>query len=338
MKVLVVTNMYPSPERPHSGTFVRSQVESLQGLGVEVCLYVIEGWRRTAEYARAFRELPAVARTAGVDLVHAHYGLSGFAALRVGPPLVVSFCGDDVLGTPGANGRTTLRSRLLRQLSHVAARRADAVIVKSEEMRGRVRGARSIDVIPNGVDLELFVPMPRAEARARLGWPDDDEAVLLFAGQPEEPVKNWPLVRDVAERLERGGRRARLVTLTGRPQDEVVTAMNASDVLLLPSYHEGSPNVVKEAMAVGLPVVAARVGDCAERLRGCHPSAVVERTVPAFVRAVGDVLDAGTRSNGRELVAPLELSAVAQRVLGVYEHALAGQRDGIAASPKVRET
>jgi teichuronic acid biosynthesis glycosyltransferase TuaC len=337
MKVLVVTNMYPSPERPHRGTFVRSQVESLEELGIGVSLYEIEGWRSTADYARAFRRLPAIARTEAVDLVHAHYGLSGFAAVRVGVPLVVSFCGDDVLGTPGTNGRTTPRSRLLRQLSHVAARRAAAVIVKSEEMRSQVRGARSIDVIPNGVDLELFVPRAREEARAELGWSPDSEAILLFAGPPNEPVKNWPLAREVADRLERDGRRVRLVTLAGRPHEEVVTAMNASDVLLLPSYHEGSPNVVKEAMAVGLPVVAAPVGDCAERLRGCHPSAVVDRTALAFVRAVGEILDAGTRSNGRELVAPLELSAVARRVLAVYERAMASERDSLTASPKVRE-
>jgi glycosyltransferase involved in cell wall biosynthesis len=99
--------------------------------------------------------------------------------------------------------------------------------------------------------------------------------------------------------------------------------MNASNVLLLPSFHEGSPNVVKEAMACSLPVVAAPVGDCAERLRDCRPSAVVERTPEAFTDAVASVLAASTRSNGRECVSALALPTVAQRVIAVYERALA---------------
>ena len=335
MKVLVVTNMYPTLERPHRGGFVRSQVESLERLGVDVELYEIEGWRSAWEYARAFRRLPAAVRRSRPDLVHAHYGLSGAAALRVSVPLVVSFCGDDVLGTTGADGRITARSRLLRQLSFLAARKADAVIVKSEEMRSKLRGAPLVvDVIPNGVDLAAFAPRDQAGARAELGWPAAGR-VLLFAGPPDEPVKNWPLAREVAERLESAGREVRLVALEGRPQNEVVAAMNASDVLLLPSLHEGSPNVVKEALAVGLPVVAAPVGDCAERLQGCLPGAVVERNAEAFTRAVADVLDAGTRSNGRELVAPLELSAVAQRVLAVYERALSAVRRPVPAGSRV---
>ena len=322
MNVLVVTNMYPSPGRPYSGTFVRSQVESLEGLGVSTSLFEIQGWRSRWAYARALRELPRIVRRQRPDVVHAHYGLSGAAAMRVDAPLVVSFCGDDVLGTTGSNGRITTRSRVLCQLSFAAARRADAVIVKSEEMRERTRGARSVDVIPNGVDLAFFAPKRRVDARLEMGWPEKG-AIVLFAGSPDEPRKNWSLARSATSRLEKEGRDVHLIALTGRPQDEVVTAMNAADVLLLPSYHEGSPNVVKEAMAVGLPVVAAPVGDCAERLAGCFPGAVVERTTDAFARAVSSVLDVGGRSNGRELIAPLELSVVARRVLDVYERAVA---------------
>jgi hypothetical protein len=83
MKVFVVTNMYPSPERPHWGAFIRSQVESLSALGVENTLFEIEGWKSTARYAHALRELPRLVRQSGADLVHAHYGLTGAAAAGV---------------------------------------------------------------------------------------------------------------------------------------------------------------------------------------------------------------------------------------------------------------
>lgn len=322
MKVLVVTNMYPSPARPHWGAFVRSQVESLGALGVENVICEIEGWKSAARYAHALRSLPELARREQVDLVHAHYGLSGAAATGVRHvPLVVSFCGDDLLGRPDEKGRITSKSRWLVNVSRIAARRADAVIVKTEEMRRKIPEVADVEVIPNGVDLSRFTPMPREAARAKLGWPADG-SVLLFAGSPGEPRKNWPLAQEVERRLQAAGLPVRLVAVHDRPQDELVLAMNAADVLLLPSFHEGSPNVVKEAMAVNLPVVAAPVGDCAERLAGVSPGAVAPLQPEAFTAAVEQAVRAGTRSNGRDKVEPLELSAVARRVLGVYERAL----------------
>lgn len=327
MRVLVVTNMYPSPARPHWGAFIKSQADSLAALGVENVLYEIEGWRGSVRYARALAGLPDVAARAGVDLVHAHYGLSGAAAMRVRAPLVVSFCGDDLLGRPDASGRITPRSRVLVGLSRLAARRADAVIVKTEEMRRSIPWVSGVEVIPNGVDLARFAPRPRAEARAALGWAEGP-AVLLFAGDPAEPRKNWPLAREVAHRLASGDRDVRIEAMHGRPQEEVALAMSAADVLVLPSFHEGSPNVVKEAMAASLPVVAAPVGDCAERLAGCEPGGIAPREPAAFTAAVARVLEHGGRSNGRERVAPLAIERVARRVLAVYERVLAARRTG----------
>ena len=334
MRVLVVTNMWPSPERPHWGAFVKSQADSLAAAGCENTLYEIHGWRSTGEYLKALAEIPRAARACRAELVHAHYGLSGAAAMRVGLPLVVSFCGDDLLGrtAPGvreANGsgaqgpRLTLKSRLLIPLSRLAARRADGVIVKTEEMRRALRDVPEVHVISNGVNLARFVPEPREAARAALGWPAHG-GVLLFAADRAEARKNWPLAEATRTALAARGLDIRLEAVHGRPQSDMVRAMNAADVLLLPSYHEGSPNVLKEAMALGLPVVAAPVGDCADLLRHVTPSAVVPRTVGAFADAAAAVLAAGRRSNGREVIErTLTVEAVARRVLAVYEQALA---------------
>jgi glycosyltransferase involved in cell wall biosynthesis len=323
MRVLVVTNMWPSAERPGWGAFVKSQVESLAKVGCDNVLYEIHGWRSTGEYLKAMWELPAVARKSGADLVHAHYGLSGAAAMRVDLPLVVSFCGDDLLGRPLADGRATWKSRALIPLSRLAARRADAVIVKTEEMRRVIPEIGDVHVIPNGVDLSRFQPEPRSEARAALGWRQEG-FMLLFAADRNEPRKNFPLAEATRAALAARGLDVRLETIHGRPQPDVVRAMNAADVLLLPSFHEGSPNVVKEAMAVNLPVVAAPVGDVAERLREVTPSHVVPRAEDAFADAAAAVLAGGRRSNGREVLArTLSIESVAQRVLAVYAEARA---------------
>jgi glycosyltransferase involved in cell wall biosynthesis len=326
MHVLTVTNMWPSAERPFWGVFVKTQVDSLAAAGVTHTLYEIEGWRSTAEYFKAMHRLPRLARSCGADLVHAHFGYSGAAAMGVQVPLVVSFCGDDLLGRPDGRGGHTLKSRALVRLSMRAARRADAVIVKSEQMRRVIAGVPDVQVIPNGVDIAQVKPQPRSAARAALGW-GAEGSVLLFAANREIPRKNYRLAQAVERRLRARGLDVRLEYLFGRPHATVIQAMSAADVLLLPSFHEGSPNAVKEAMACGLPVVAAPVGDCEELLRGCHPSAIAERTEEAFTEATARVLAAGARSNGRALIeASLTLEAVAQRVIGVYERALARRR------------
>lgn len=321
MRVLVVTNMWPSAERPHWGAFVKSQADSLAVAGCENTLHEIHGWRSKQEYWKALRDLPRIARDCGAELVHAHFGYSGAAAARVKLPLVVSFCGDDLLGHPRADGRSTLQSRALIEVSRWAARRAHGVIVKTDEMRRVIASVPDVHVIANGVDLARFAPEPRAAARAALGWRADGD-VLLFAAHPDEVRKNFPLAREVQHRLAARGLDVRLEVVHDRPQTDMVRAMNAADVLLLPSMHEGSPNVVKEAMAVNLPVVASPVGDCAERLRAVQPSAVAALDAAAFTEAAAAVLAARTRSNGREVVSrTLSLEAVAARVLGVYAQA-----------------
>lgn len=326
MRILTVTNMWPSRERPFWGVFIKSQVDSLVAAGIASTLYEIEGWRSTAEYLKAMHRIPRLARSCGADLVHAHYGYSGAAAMGVQVPLVVSFCGDDLLARPDGEGGHTLKSRALVHLSVRAARRADAVIVKSEEMRRVIAAVPDVQVIPNGVDVSKVKPQPREAARQALGWRRDG-SVLLFAANRDEPRKNFPLALAVERRLRERGLDVRLEYLFGRPHATIVQAMSAADVLLLPSFHEGSPNAVKEAMACNLPVVAAPVGDCEELLRNCHPSAVAERTEEAFTEATARVLAAGSRSNGRAFIeASLTLEAVARRVIGVYEGALARRR------------
>jgi teichuronic acid biosynthesis glycosyltransferase TuaC len=323
MRVLFVTNMWPDEERPWYGTFVKSQATSLERLGVEIEVIAIRGYQKRSAYLKAASSVRAAAR--GVDLVHAHYGhAAAVARLQTRAPLVISYCGDDLLGTPGANGSMTSRSRaeaaVFRRLAHAAKR----TITKSEEMeRALPRRCRARNsVIPNGVDLERFAPAPQRQARQELGWPLEGP-IALFAGDPSIPRKNFPLAEQVWRVAQETSADLRLEVASGYPPAQVPTLMSAADVLLLTSITEGSPNVVKEAMAAELPVVATAVGDVEERLRNVEGCYAGPPAPESLAEALVGALRHGRSAAAREAVAPLSLEAVAHRVLDVYRAAVA---------------
>ena len=152
------------------------------------------------------------------------------------------------------------KSQLVTRLTKLFARNIEGVIVKSEDMAQRMTGVTAF-VIPNGVDTERFKPMSRAAARARLGWPENGLRVL-FPGNPANKRKGFPLAQQViAHASAKLFKPIETVVLNGVESDLVPIVMNACDAMVLTSHHEGSPNVVKEAMACDLPVATVDVGD-----------------------------------------------------------------------------
>ena len=181
-----------------------------------------------------------------------------------------------------------------------------------EPCRGRNR------ILPAGIELGRFRPLPRDDARRRLGWPLS-ERVVLFAGNPELAVKNYALAEAADSRLAERLDDVRLRVAWGNPPDEMPLFMSAADVLLLPSRSEGSPNVVKEAMAAELPVVATPVGDVDELLRGVPGSHVRPADPAALAEALSLALEHGRSPQARRAVAPLDIAAVARRTIEIYE-------------------
>jgi glycosyltransferase involved in cell wall biosynthesis len=314
--------MYPTPQSPASGIFVQSQVESLQALGIDFELLLVEGSSSRWNYLRAIGQVRRRAARGGFDLIHAHHGLSGFIAVqqRV-KPVVVTFVGSDVLGTPDRSGRSTLRGRLQPMLSRYAARRARRVIVVSRQLGSRLEGLGSPPVlVPMGVDLRLFQPRDAAVARARLGL--DARPRVLFAGRVGAAVKRFELAQAAVELLRREQPDVELYVMSGKaPYDAIVDAMNACQCLLLTSRHEGSPQVVKEAMACNLPVVSTRVGDVEERFGGLPGHYVAEPDAPALAGALRSALAFG-RTAGRERMLELDLPVIAAKVRSIYEEAV----------------
>ncbi len=301
--------------------FIRSQGESLRAQGVEVDFWPLRG-RGAAGYLRNLFRLRRHLRRHPVDLVHAHYGLCGFVArlARRREKLVVSFMGDDLLGSVGRGGAYTLGSRLLVWMARrLVAPRCDQVVVKSESMRARLPESVSAAVIPNGVDFDLFQPVGQARARAELGLAGD-RPLVVFAAAPHMAHKNYALAQRAVALLGDGA--AELRAVHGQPQETLCLWFNAADCLLLTSRHEGSPNVVKEAMACNCPVVATDVGDVRQIVGstdGCHVTSFDAAEVAAGLR---QVLARRQRTNGRDRIGHLRLEQVAARVADLYRRVL----------------
>jgi teichuronic acid biosynthesis glycosyltransferase TuaC len=319
VNVLWLTNMWPDRERPWYGSFVHSQACSLERVGVELDVLYVPGYRSSREYARGAAEVLRRTRRRRYDLVHAHYGHSGVLARLARLPVLLSYCGDDLLGTPDGDGGRTLRSVVLARGFAELSRALSATITKSEEMERRLPAGsrRRNHVIPNGVDLSRFEPIPKALARGRLGWSGDRKS-LLFVGNPQLPRKNFRLAQAVREELLRRGLAVEIRVAWQISPDLIPTWMAASDALIFPSIFEGSPNAVKEAMAMELPIVSAPVGDVSERLRGLAGTFVVDRDPIAMADAVQVAFEHDRLPHARAAVAELSVESVARRICELY--------------------
>jgi glycosyltransferase involved in cell wall biosynthesis len=319
VRVLVVTNMYPTKGEPWFGSFVAEQVDALRGAGIDVDVLSFDGRMSRAAYARAARRVRALVATSSYDVVHAHYGLSGAVALaqrRV--PVVTTFWGSD-LGYV----------RWQRAISFAVARITTPVFVSR---RGAERiGLEKAAVVPPSVDTRRFAPRPQAAARARLGW-EAEGVVVLLPGSAENSVKGAELFARVVARVAESRPEVRPAYLEGFTRDEVVDVMNATDVMLMCSLSEGSPLAVKEALACCTPVVSVDVGDVAETIAGLPGCCVTERNERALASAVASALAAGRPEELRRRADQYAPGRTVERLLAVYREAQA--RHGGEASQR----
>ena len=238
-------------------------------------------------------------------------------------PLVVTFRGGEGEGIVGDNGRYTMSGYVLRAVSSLVARRADELIVVSSHMREYLP-ARPIHVVPSGLDFSRIPLVPQQEARRQLGL-SPTKRLVLFVGNPNEARKRHGLARDIVSRLDRTFD-AELVVAWQVPHEQIPIYMNACDALLFVSMYEGSPNVVKEALACNLPVVSVVVGDVPERLQGVAGCAVCADDDPGeMAAALTTVLRANQRIDGRTAVRELDESLLAQRTIQIYRLAMKEQ-------------
>ncbi|MFC6733670.1 glycosyltransferase family 4 protein [Haladaptatus sp. DYSN1] len=308
-----VLNLVTSP----SASFFRQQVNALEKRGVSCTDLPVSEMRLMTDevkerrpatdyvrfYAKAFKE-----SFGEFDLVHANSGLTAPpAVVQPNLPVVISFWGSDLMGTLGP-------------MSKLCARRADAVIVMSQEMADEL--GMDCHVIPHGVNMEMFTPMSKTAAREHLGW-DQDATYVLFPYPASRGIKDYPRAKRVVDAArERFDGDLRLQTVYEVEHEEMPYYMNAADAMILTSKREGSPNATKEALACNLPVVSVDVGDIQQQLGGVG-SAVIANTDEELTEGLLALLTADHLPESREwAMRTMSVESMAERIHAVYEQVL----------------
>jgi teichuronic acid biosynthesis glycosyltransferase TuaC len=319
VRALVVTNMWPSAAAPQRGIFVRDQVEALQRRDdVQVEVFAFPSGPRAL--LRASAAIRRVTRDAAFDIVHAHFGLAALPALaaRRGP-VVVTLHGNDLF---------VRRSRLVtRALLPLTALPAAVSRAFSRNLPG-AGTSRRVAVLPVGIALDRFRPIPRAEARARLGL-DPDGPYLLFPHDPTRPLKRFDRAREAAGDVP-------LLTLGAVAPDEVPYWINAANAVLVPSQDEGFGLAVIEALACGVPAFGTPVGIHPVALHGIAGAFCEEWDAARWRTALAPVVAASDpRVDGRARAELFSADRMADRVVEAWRAVAAerAQTGGSAGRP-----
>jgi glycosyltransferase involved in cell wall biosynthesis len=307
--------MYPTQAEPHFGCFVRDQADDLRRLGVDVAVLAFDGRSDKRQYLAAAPKLRRTLRSGHFDIVHAHYGLTGaIACVQSTTPVVTTFHGSDA------------RVPWQRRVSWLVARRTQPIAVAP--LIAASLGVHDAPIIPCGVDLDMFAPIDRADARRALGWSTEGPCVLFPAARNDRAKvmnKRVDVFDAMIDQLRRSAPDVSAPTLDGLSRKEVALAMNAADVTVITSMWEGAPVVVKESLACQTPVVSVGVGDVSTVVTGLPGCAIVPRKPEALATAVWKALEAGRNGRLRESVHVYARQPTAERVLAVYHRVIAGR-------------
>ncbi len=245
---------------------IKRQIQSLEKKSSSIRIFKLQlkGNSVTA-YLYLFLELPLKILKLKPKILHAHYGLTVLFVLSLKKiyllkiPLVASFMGADILGDKVSENKISFTSKIikkfcLRYLNHI-----DSIIVKSYEMKSEASKFtnKEIFVIPNGVDTDDFYPIDRRVARKKLNLDLEEYLVLFVTNDPKRKDKNLEFAQKVMSGIEN----VKFVVQSNLSTAELNLWYNSANCFLLTSLSEGSPNVIKEAMATNTPIVSSNVGD-----------------------------------------------------------------------------
>ena len=322
MKILIVGNNKPG----HFAPFVEEQARALQLQGYEVVFFGVQG-KGIWGYLRCLPALRRAIQQHQPNLIHAHYGLSGLLAnLQRRVPVVTTYHGSDI-NKPNILRFSKIAIRLSAHNIFVSQRNVTLALSPNSLITYRLK--KRYTLLPCGVNL----PLPWCELQTHwveqltlTQWVQEKLNAgakhVLFAGAFNNAVKDPELAKAVINELANEGVKAELIELKGYNRDQVNALMYNCDALLMTSKTEGSPQVIKEAMACGCPIVSVDVGDVAERVEGVEGCYVVRTREPKDIaEALQQALVFSGKTNGRQRIIEMGLSneQVAERLMAIYK-------------------
>ena len=301
MKILVVARYKEHGFAP----FVTEQVAALEKAGVECCFFPVRSKGITG-YLKQLPGLRRVIKEFKPDIVHAHYGLCGLLAnLQRRVSVVTTYHGSDI------NEKNVLclsKIAMLLSAYNVFVSQKNIVIAKPNN---------NFALIPCGINLEDYPIVEKAKARQQMGL-ESDKKYILFAGAFDNIVKNAPLAKEAVACLN--DENVQLLELKGFSRPQVAMLMQAVDTLLMTSVTEGSPQVIKEALVCGCPIVSVDVGDVKERIDSVDGCFIAKRDADDLANCLKKAIAFDKRTNGKDAIVRDGLinDAVALQLKDIY--------------------
>lgn len=299
MRVLIVASYNNGKYAP----FIVEQAEALIDNGVEVSYFGVEG-KGAKGYLKALPALKRKIRSFKPDIIHAHYGLSGlFANLQRRIPVVTTYHGSDI------NQKSVL------PFSKASILLSKHNIFVSQKTLDIAKPKRKYSLLPCGIDITELHSTTKAQARSALNL-SPGEKYILFAGAFDNYVKNSPLAKEASSRIPG----ATLLEFKGFSRNQATLLMCAADCLLMTSHTEGSPQVIKEAMACGCPIVSVDVGDVKEITSGVQGCYIAPRSAEALAKCIVNALEFNLKTRGIERIVERGLTNdnVAKSLIAIY--------------------
>ncbi|MBW1612698.1 MAG: glycosyltransferase [Deltaproteobacteria bacterium] len=306
--------------------FIQSQGLALTNLGVNIEYFRIQG-KGLLGYLGNVPKLRSFIKSKNFNIIHAHYVLSGWVSVLTlcRLPIICSFMGSDTYGDTNSQGKRKLSSYNIIVLAKFIQPFLNKIIVKSNTIYRYIWLKNKAEIIPNGVNISAFMEIDKKKCRELLGMNMNCRHILFF-GDQNNPRKNFFLAKNSYNKL--GLSMVEILNPYPVEPSEVPLYMNAGDVVVLSSYLEGSPNVIKEAMACNIPIVSTDVGDVRWVIgdtEGCYISSYDAEDMAKKIKLA---LKFANRTNGRQRILDLGLDSetIAKRIIELYEKILTKEK------------